>query len=802
MGHADDERRGIDRRLLLRALGAGAFAGASGNAAGSGERAGHGASERHRERGRSRCVVDDFQDGDLDEYVARDGPMANWRVASFRNGRVLEFQGGDGPDLQSYSGLETYPRRGDQFSFLFYPYGNWDGYAMFSFAIADSENFQRRYELEFEPAADEVRLQYSRAPGDEETIASASRSFDGRDRQIVEVDWAASSDDIVVTVTDPDDDGTTLRASEPGDAPTGGGIGFYASGDAGWLFDYVTILDCDDRSDGDDGDDQDGLVVDDFEDGDLDEYDGGDPPTNWTVVSEPTADGSGALQFQDGGGEDIRSYRGLPTYPQRGDRIHLDFGTFGDWNSYAMFGFGVQPDDFQHRYELEFEPAESEVRLQYSRAPQDETTIASATADFQRERFYRVEVDWASSGTELVVDVAELATLRASEPSGAPTSGGIGFYASGDAGWVFDNVRRVGQHDDGRVPSDRDWPTVQHDFANTSWTRASRGPTDGVEEAWSKLVSLDRANEAVVDDDVVYATGTGRRGGLYALSADTGTVRWRYPIQGGTYAPASIVDGSAYLIGNDRFGHAVDVSTGERRWRTAFEDTGEVAAVVAGDTVVFGDYSSLVTGVDASDGTVRFSANLSDGVQGGMAVVDDVVYAAGIPSGGLNAIDLGTGEFRWRTLDYGEAGITPPSVVDDTVYVGEQSSGSVYALSVTDGRVRWRFDVVPSSSLAVADGCVFAPTGDGRLYALDATDGSVRWRRTLNIQTGIGGPSVADDVVYVADTEGGFYALDAEDGCERWVEVLDYTIRGSPAVVDDTIYVGGSDGRVHALREP
>ncbi|WP_227133900.1 outer membrane protein assembly factor BamB family protein [Halorubellus salinus] len=1023
MGHADDERRGIDRRLLLRALGAGAFAGASGHAAGSGERAGHGASKRHRERGRSRCVVDDFQDGDLDEYVARDGPKANWRVASFRNGRVLEFQGGDGADLQSYSGLGTYPRRGDRFSFLFYPYGNWDGYAMFSFAIADSENFQRRYELEFEPAESEVRLQYSRAPGDEETIASASRSFDGRDRQIVEVDWAASSDDIVATVTDSDDDGTTLRASEPDDAPTGGGIGFYGSGDAAWLFDYVTILDCDDRSDGDDGDDDARYVtvVDDFLDGDLDEYVAADgPKSNWSIVDFSAYDGRRALQFQGGDGADIQSHRGLPAYPQRGDRIRLDFGTLGNWDGYAMFSFGIaDPDNFQRRYELEFEPAESEVRLQYSRAPGDEETIASASADLRRDGFYEVTVDWAASSDDIVVTVQDLVTtvatlrapepdgaptqggigfygsgdaawafdsvrlsrddgdtggdddghdagmivddfedddlteyvaadgpkanwsvvgdhvnhgrhalqfqggegtdlqshrglpaypkrgdrfklmfgtfgnwngyamfsfaiadpddfqrryelefepaadevrlqysrapddeetiasanvdlqqdwfylvtvdwaassddivvsigtqnpwveLRAPEPDGAPTEGGIGFYGSGDAAWVFDDVRildRTGSGDDGDdAGSDDDWPTVQYDFANTGWARTESGPAGGVTETWSTAVSFEEANEPAVVDGSVYTTGSGSAHGLYSLNAADGSVEWLYRIDDGSRSPASVVDGTVYVGGNDLHAHAVDANDGGRVWRTELIDSCTVAPAVARGAAFFGNLYGDVAMLNASTGDELGNAAVGMIVTADPAVVDGVLYAAS-PAGVLGAYDVGPAydvalsTSRWTRFDDVEGGITAPTVDDDTVYAafynGDAADSRLYALDRTDGSERWRFDVDLQASPAVTDDSVYLLSDDGVMYALDRSDGSVRWRTATSESTNAA-PTVADGVVY-AGTDS-LHAFDAEAGAERWTYDTDYAVVGAPAVVDDVVYVGGTDGLVHAL---
>ncbi|NHN41750.1 PQQ-binding-like beta-propeller repeat protein [Halorubellus sp. JP-L1] len=803
----------IERRLLLRTLGAGALAAVGGHAAAGSERGKYENDQRRRDDARARCVVDDFQDGDLSEYVARDGPKANWRVASFRNGRVLQFQGGDGADLQSYSGLGTYPRRGDRFSFNFYPVGGWEAYAMFSFGIADPENFQRRYELEFEPAANEVRLQYSRAPGDEETIARASHEFERGELQDVEVDWAASSDDLVVSVTDQSNGRTTLRAPEPGGAPTGGGIGFYGTGDAAWVFDYVTILDCDDRGDGGGGNGGNGGngdegVVDDFEDGDLTEYVARDgPKANWAADAQE-------LQFQGGDGADLQSHGGLPRYPRRGDRFRLEFGTMGNWDGYAMFSFGIaDPEDFQRRYELEFEPADDEVRLQYSRSPDDEETIARTNVDLNRDWYYVMTVDWAATGDEIVVTVGTQnpwVELSAPEPDGAPTDGGIGFYGAGDAAWVFDDVRildRTGGDDDrdGTDDGDGDWPTVQYDFANSSWARTETGPDGGVTEAWSTGVSFEEANEPAVVDGSVYATGNGNGHGLYSLNASDGTVEWVYRIDDGSQSSPTVVDGTVYVGGNDQHAHAVDANDGTRVWRTELIDSCWVAPAVARGAAFFGNLYGEVAMLDASTGDELGNASVGMIVTVDPAVVDGVLYAASA-AGVLGAYDVApaydvaVGASNWTRFGDVEGGITAPTVDDDTVYVafsnGDAASSQLYALDRTDGSERWRFDVDLQASPAVTDDSVYLMADDGVVYALDRSDGSERWRRTTS-ETTNAAPTVADGVVYLgADS---LHAFDADTGSELWTHDTDYAVVGAPTVVDDVIYVGCTDHIVRAL---
>jgi hypothetical protein len=98
--------------------------------------------------------------------------------------------------------------------------------------------------------------------------------------------------------------------------------------------------------------------VDDFEDGDLSEYEvlvG--PGGEWRVQSDRVSRGSYALQYTGSEGSDIGSYEGFPHYPERGDRIYFDFGTFGKMENHTIFAFGQQGgDEWQHRYALVFIP--------------------------------------------------------------------------------------------------------------------------------------------------------------------------------------------------------------------------------------------------------------------------------------------------------------------------------------------------------------------------------------------------------------------------------------------------------------
>ena len=107
------------------------------------------------------------------------------------------------------------------------------------------------------------------------------------------------------------------------------------------------------------------------------------------------------------------------------------------------------------------------------------------------------------------------------------------------------------------------------------------------------------------------------------------------------------------------------------------------------------------------------------------AVANGVAYQgiAGVPNGigqKLYAIDLDTGEERWRAVE-GRRGLefSPPTVTDEAVYVGT-SDGFVAALNPGDGSERWRFETERDvlTPPIVTDGYLFVVTREESLIAL------------------------------------------------------------------------------------
>jgi hypothetical protein len=131
-------------------------------------------------------------------------------------------------------------------------------------------------------------------------------------------------------------------------------------------------------------------IVDDFNDGDMAEYQGntGYAGTDSTTVKEGSH--SGYLETDStGSSKKIDSYTGLNDYPEAGDRIEY-------WSKFpndttATFRFGHSSDK---GYTFRYEPAQNEINLDEWSYSMDNTTSANIPTD----EWIRTVIDWGDNG--------------------------------------------------------------------------------------------------------------------------------------------------------------------------------------------------------------------------------------------------------------------------------------------------------------------------------------------------------------------------------------------------------------------
>lgn len=240
---------------------------------------------------------------------------------------------------------------------------------------------------------------------------------------------------------------------------------------------------------------------------------------------------------------------------------------------------------------------------------------------------------------------------------------------------------------------------------------------------WS--VESGDAREGSYRDGLVLAA-VGGGAGLAVHDAESGERRWLEEVGAlGTDSGFPVADG-AVVVGHpsgDPGGFtALDLTDGSERWRYVNDGSDPfvpTSATVAGETVVGTTFDGRVVGLDAADGTERWT--LDAGERAGTLVVgDEVVYLSGSDedSTALYALDPATGTERWRVS---REAIGPVALLDDALVVSGADADRefVAGLSPTDGTELWSFETYESLGRPVISGeQVYLFSEDGVVRAL------------------------------------------------------------------------------------
>jgi eukaryotic-like serine/threonine-protein kinase len=297
------------------------------------------------------------------------------------------------------------------------------------------------------------------------------------------------------------------------------------------------------------------------------------------------------------------------------------------------------------------------------------------------------------------------------------------------------------------------------------------------------------ASPAVARGLVIAATIGGR---IFAVDETTGKLRWSVrtgaPLPQNIapagawdfWASSPVVTGQMILIGSgDGNVYALDLMTGTERWRV--KTTGRVRATpsVLNGTAVVGSFDGRVYAIDVATGKTKW-VHHTDG----------------------DTIDLKKAGYDRRAIQ------STAAIVDGLVFVGSRDDG-VYALDLATGERKWRVSHrtswVPASP-TVKDGRAYIGSSDGHfMQAIDVATGKEVWRNNVGSNL-LSSPVLAGDLVVVGSGSTGsgrgeIIAFEASNGAIRWRLPLGDAIWSSPVVVGHELYIGSDDGGVIAVHE-
>lgn len=285
--------------------------------------------------------------------------------------------------------------------------------------------------------------------------------------------------------------------------------------------------------------------------------------------------------------------------------------------------------------------------------------------------------------------------------------------------------------------------------------------------------------------------------------------RWSVALDG-LDAPSTFLCGDRLVVATERRVVAIDRDRGEILWQ---HETPAAAAFLAGTNVVRVRTDGVVEMREVHTGEVVIRTKLAPRTGG--APLGLYAGSASIPPTAivcegrdrLAAIDLRTGELRWRFANRGAGAFRLRREGRVLLVVG--GDATVHALDVVTGEVCWRwvgqgrFCLTP---IVIGDTAVCLAgepgRGDATLVGLDLFTGALRF------ETALGAPAAAAPIavgkrVLVATTgprRGGLSLFSVEDGTAVFsVPDPGFGAGGGVLALDRSLLVNAPDGKLSAL---
>jgi outer membrane protein assembly factor BamB len=318
---------------------------------------------------------------------------------------------------------------------------------------------------------------------------------------------------------------------------------------------------------------------------------------------------------------------------------------------------------------------------------------------------------------------------------------------------------------------------------------------------WQTKLGFRDWGDLALANGVIVGSNSSGKGGLFAVDASTGQLRWKLATSNSTgESPAS--DGTIAVVAWTRGTVLASYSLADGRlaWTKPFEMVPGGVPIVSGDTVIAQGSDGFVYAFDLASGAERrkrqYARLKPDCTAAQPALADGVLYLAtgiGHPAGDkndyfLHAIDVGTGEERWRYNplskypdNYG-ACLRQIVVVGDTVVA--TSDEYLYGIDRTTGRQKYRVETREEKSAAtfyglVASGDRVFAVSDHQFWAIEARTGRTAWSLPGEYRRFFPGTAAGDGIVYFQgrvhgvdtgpdDGQGILHAVDPRSGQILW----------------------------------
>lgn len=288
---------------------------------------------------------------------------------------------------------------------------------------------------------------------------------------------------------------------------------------------------------------------------------------------------------------------------------------------------------------------------------------------------------------------------------------------------------------------------------------------------WHTRLDASVKNAVAVSDSICVAQSiTGR---LYAISTDSGTVRWQADLPGfpdrWLFASPLIMNGFVYAGGKGGFG-AFDLTDGSQVWYTTFSSIDAwpcyASPIPLNDLIILLVAKRGIFALSQKDGRIAWETDLKvDYIHGSPLLFDGGVLVDEYP-GGMVLLDGHTGHRRWAAATNSETYLTGICAFGEYL-LSSNGTGNVCCYHTPTGKAIWQYQT-GQALLAMrpyvrgGPHLLVPPTPFHETILVGGTDG---WLHMLTLESGtlmneyfLGSPvtslAAASKAVYVATYSG------------------------------------------------
>jgi outer membrane protein assembly factor BamB len=341
-----------------------------------------------------------------------------------------------------------------------------------------------------------------------------------------------------------------------------------------------------------------------------------------------------------------------------------------------------------------------------------------------------------------------------------------------------------------------DWPLHR---GNPTQTGVSEDKLpDKLTVLWEFKAKNSVESAAVIADGVVYFGSSDKF--LYAVDLKTGQPKWKTQLGIITASPG--VNGDRVYIGDaDGKFYCLERATGKVLW--TFDDNEQTGQITAapnfdGDNVLIPTHNSTLYCLDKT-GKKLWDFRIEGPIYGGVAVTDGKTFLAGCDSL-MHVLDVKTGMEQGSVDLKGQSGAAS-AVLDGHLYVGTMSN-QVLSVNLKTLRIDWEFEAPKRkqpfyASAAVDKDLVVIGSRDDKVWAIDRKTGKRKWDFLTENKVD-GSAVIVGDRIIVGSYDKKLYVLDRKGQKVADFE-LDGAIMGSPAVAGDCVVIGTEKGTVYCF---